>query len=552
MQNIVITGYAGTGKSTVGKVVAHILGWEFIDTDQHIVEREGKPISVIFNDHGEEYFRTKERESVQIACEGKNRVVAVGGGAITIQENLKVIGATGLIVSLDAKPETIRDRLEKQEEIYGEEAVRPLLKSEDPLKSIRSQKAERQPAYATADWTVHTDRLSVQEVAEEVVRIWTRFSGKVLNASDSIKKSPEFVSVVNSKNGECPLLVGWSLLGQLGELLNDIGRPNPAYVISDNTVAGFYGDGLLKALELSGIEAKLFCFEAGEANKTLDTAGRIYDWLAVNRAKRDETIIALGGGVVGDLAGFVASTYNRGMNFVQAPTSVAAMMDASIGGKTAVDLKQGKNLVGAFHQPLMVIADVSTLVTLPRREAVEGWAEGIKHGLILDPGLFEIFESEKESLLELDHVVTTDVIKRSMGIKARIVSLDERETLGYRTLLNYGHTLGHALETATEYGVLLHGEAVAIGMMAAAKIGNRLGITPDTLVERQERVLRSFDLPISIPKVDMEMVNDAMALDKKAEGSRLRWVLLKDLGQAVVRDDVPDTLIRDVLSSMLR
>ncbi|MQF80442.1 3-dehydroquinate synthase [SAR202 cluster bacterium AD-493-K16_JPT_193m] len=274
--------------------------------------------------------------------------------------------------------------------------------------------------------------------------------------------------------------------------------------------------------------------------------------MVVNRAKRDETIIALGGGVVGDLAGFVASTYNRGMNFVQAPTSVAAMMDASIGGKTAVDLKQGKNLVGAFHQPLMVIADVSTLVTLPRREAVEGWAEGIKHGLILDPGLFEIFESEKESLLELDHVVTTDVIKRSMGIKARIVSLDERETLGYRTLLNYGHTLGHALETATEYGVLLHGEAVAIGMMAAAKIGNRLGITPDTLVERQERVLRSFDLPISIPKVDMEIVNDAMALDKKAEGSRLRWVLLKDLGQAVVRDDVPDTLIRDVLSSMLR
>ena len=192
-------------------------------------------------------------------------------------------------------------------------------------------------------------------------------------------------------------------------------------------------------------------------------------------AQRGHTVVALGGGVTGDLAGFVAATYNRGMRFVQVPTSIAAMMDSSIGGKTAVDLPQAKNLVGAFHQPLVVVADVSTLLTLPQREAMEGWAEAIKHGLILDAGLFETFEQQANDLIGLEHKLTTEVVKRSMSIKAEVVSQDERETLGYRNLLNYGHTIGHALEAATEYGRLLHGEAVAIGMMGAAGIGSAHG-----------------------------------------------------------------------------
>ena len=254
--------------------------------------------------------------------------------------------------------------------------------------------------------------------------------------------------------------------------------------------------------------------------------------------------------MVGDLAGFVAATYTRGMRFVQVPTSIAAMMDSSIGGKTAVDLPQAKNLVGAFHQPLIVVADVSTLLTLPVREAMEGWAEAIKHGLILDAGLFETFEQHSNDLIGLEHKLTTEVIKRSMSIKAEVVSQDERETLGYRNLLNYGHTIGHALEAATEYGRLLHGEAVAIGMMGAAGIGVRMGVTPVDVLERQEEVLRRFDLPVRISDVDIERVEAAMTLDKKAEGSNLRWVLLEGVGRAVVRNDVPYDLMREVLAEL--
>jgi 3-dehydroquinate synthase len=334
----------------------------------------------------------------------------------------------------------------------------------------------------------------------------------------------------------------------LGERLERAGITGPLYIISEERVFGFYGRRVQRSLQRSFIEAHCFIFPPGEQSKSLEMAQAIYQWLVERRAERGHAILALGGGVVGDLAGFVAATFLRGVPFIQVPTSLAAMVDASIGGKVAVNLPEGKNLVGAFHQPALVLADVETLKTLGRRELTEGWAEAIKHALILDAELFQTLDSHSRELLELEPEISTRVIRRSVAIKARVVSEDERETTGRRTLLNYGHTIGHALEAATGYEGYLHGEAVSIGMMGAAYISHRLGLIPVDVVERQRALLERFGLPTSSRGVGRVAVLRAMEMDKKTAGRAIRWVLLEDIGRAVIRRDVPEGLVEEALA----
>jgi 3-dehydroquinate synthase len=305
------------------------------------------------------------------------------------------------------------------------------------------------------------------------------------------------------------------------------------------------------ALEKSGIPTHLFIIPAGEQSKTLGTVQHIYTWLAGLKAERGHLILAVGGGVVGDLAGYVAATYLRGMPFAQVPTSLLAMMDASIGGKTGVDLPQGKNLVGAFYQPKFVLADVSTLRTLPDRELRSGWAEALKHGLIMDEDLLSTFEDQSADIQSLEPEIATDVIRRSMAIKANVVSQDERETLGIRVLLNYGHTIGHGIEAATGYGRFLHGEAVSIGMMGAANIGHALGHISGAEMERQRSALATYGLPLEARGVDPKKVAEAMRSDKKTSAGAIRWVLLDGIGRATTRNDVPPDLIRTTLHSLM-
>ena len=549
--NILLTGFSGTGKSRVGQAVAKILGWQFVDIDEEIVRRTGKSIVAIFEEEGEERFRQQEAALLREACAGQRQVVATGGGAFADPENRRLMLQSGVVVCLEARPETIQHRLEEEAGSSAGQAVRPLLVGNDPLERLRTLKDQRQAAYAEAHWTIHTDVLSVEQVAQEVARAWHVVRGQTPDdALPLFHDDPHLAATVHASSGSYPILVGWGLLPQLGELLNKAGISGPVYLVTDNRVFDSYGRVAQYALHDSGVAADTFIIPAGEESKSLEMAQRLYGWLAEHCAQRSHTLVALGGGVVGDLTGFVAATYNRGMGFVQVPTSVAAMVDASIGGKTAVNLPQAKNLVGAFYQPRLVVADVSLLQTLPKREAMEGWAEAIKHGLILEAGLFDAFERQADSLLTLDPEVTSDIIHRSVAVKARVVSEDERETTGYRTLLNYGHTIGHGLEAATEYGRFLHGEAVSVGMMGAAKLGQALGVTPQETVERQEALLRRFDLPLRCPGVDLERVAAAMALDKKVQGKNIRWVLLEDVGRAVVRGDVPEALVQRVLSEL--
>ncbi len=546
MNNIIITGFSGTGKTSAGKAVSRLLGWEFVDTDEEIVREAGKPIERIFQDDGEAAFRRLEQDAVRRLCSGEQRVVSSGGGAIMDAKNLRAMEDGGFLVCLDARPETIHQRLLDQQRSSDPE-VRPLLEGPEPLERIRNLKAQRQSAYALAHWTVHTDALPLQAVAQEVVRAWRAVAGGGPSVGSPFADSPELAATVETSSGDCPLLVSWGLIPRLGEMLSRAGIGGPVYVVTDDRVSTWYLSPVQRALRAAGIESHVFTFPAGEKSKSLATATELYEWLAQRHAQRGHTLIALGGGVAGDLTGFVAATYNRGMGFVQVPTSLAAMVDASIGGKTAVDLPAAKNLVGAFYQPRLVVADVAALRTLSHRETMEGWAEAIKHGLILDADLFSTFEEQSDRLLALEPELTTEVIRRSMAIKAMVVSEDERETKGIRILLNYGHTMGHGLEAATEYGTFLHGEGVSIGMMGAARIGQRRGLTPADVVERQEAVLRRFDLPVGCPGVDLEHVEEAMSLDKKAEGSSIRWVLLEAVGRAVVNASIPQELAHQVL-----
>lgn len=543
--NIFLVGFSGTGKTRVARQVARLLGWTVFDMDVEIVRRAGKPIERIFADHGEAAFRALESQVVSDACHGTRQVVATGGGAMVAEENRRLMLQSGLVVCLDAQPETVLRRLRECQDEGDGTAVRPMLEGGDPLVRIRELKASRQPYYDEAHWTVRTDLISEGEVAREVIKAWYLLRHRL-----SVD-SPDLAAVVTHSSGSYPVYVGWGLIERIGERMLGVGLKGPMYLISDDGLYPRHVRRAQRALERCGIATHLYILPRGETTKSLDMARAIYDWLVERRAERRHVIVALGGGMVGDLAGFVAATYLRGMPLVQVPTSLLAMVDASIGGKTAVNLTQGRNLVGAFYQPQMVVADVSVLATLGERERREGWAEAIKHGLIMDEALFETFEQHAGEIMALEPELATDVIRRSMAIKARVVTEDEREA-DRRTLLNYGHTIGHALETVAGYGRYYHGEAVAVGMMGAAMISHRLGMIGADVVERQRAILDRFGLPLACPGVDVDALADAMMRDKKVASGAIRWVLLDGLGRAVVRDDVPADVVRDVLDGLAR
>ncbi len=542
-RNIFLTGFSGTGKSAVGKEVARLLGWRFVDTDEEIVRLAGKSIADIFTDEGEPHFRELEHGALERVCRGERQVVSTGGGIVTNQHNRRLMEDNGATICLEASPEVIYQRLLDEEGDSPCPTIRPLLAGSDAMERIRSLKAQRQSDYAVAHWTVHTDYLSVQEASEEVIRGWQIVTGHVGSARF---KDPDMAATVYTSSGTYPILVGWNLIDGLGQRIGDSIAPAVAYVITDEAVYR-HARRVQLSMERSEIPTHMFLIPSGEQSKTLEMARRIYEWLAGLRAERRHMILAVGGGVVGDLAGFVAATFLRGIPFVQVPTSLAAMVDASVGGKVAVNLAEGKNLVGAFYQPRLVLADVETLRTLPRREFLSGWAEAIKHGFILDRELLSTFEEHAESILALENEITAQVIRRSVAIKAHVVSVDEKETMGTRILLNYGHTIGHGLEAATGYQGLLHGEAVSIGMMGAAYISQGMGLLSSPGVDRQCRILERFGLPLSCRGVDLDLVKRAMLLDKKTSGKAINWVLLEDIGKAIVRADVPSQLVQEVL-----
>ena len=361
----------------------------------------------------------------------------------------------------------------------------------------------------------------------------------------------DLAAEVHHSGGSYPVVAGWGLINSLGDRFTDLGLTSTAYIITDENVMNLYARNVQRALQSRNVAAHCFIIPAGETSKSFELAQAIYSWLANLKAERGHTIISVGGGVAGDLGGFIAATYLRGMAWVQVPTSMAAMVDASIGGKVAVNLPQAKNLVGAFYQPKGVFADVQSLSTLGKRELSEGWAEAIKHGFILDASLVDVFEEHAEALMDVEPEISTEVIRRSMAIKANVVSQDERETLGIRIMLNYGHTIGHALESSTEYGQFFHGEGVSVGMMGAASMAQEMGLHSQDIVDRQRRLLDRFNLPTSAKGVNVDDILKGMSLDKKVQDGSKRWVMLEEVGRSVVRTDVPEELVQKTVRELV-
>jgi 3-dehydroquinate synthase len=344
------------------------------------------------------------------------------------------------------------------------------------------------------------------------------------------------------------IYIGKGLLGSTGEKLKELGFRGQAVIITNPVVKHHYAEVLKTGLEAVGFDSAVLEVPEGERYKSLEWAGKLYQLLSEHRVERMTPVLALGGGVIGDLAGFVAATYMRGVPLVQIPTTLLAQVDSSTGGKVAVDHGQLKNIVGSFYQPSLVIADVSTLATLPESEFINGLSELIKHAIILDKDLFDRIESGLDLIRSQDAAFLEETIYRSAGIKAGVVEKDEQDR-NLRNILNFGHTIGHALETVSEFS-LPHGKAVAVGMVGAARISQRLGLLPGSETHRIERLIAGAGLPVNHTFPDIQKIAQAMKYDKKRAGGKIRFVLLRGIGEVFLSEEVSNSLVEEVLRDL--
>ena len=530
--NLILIGFMGTGKSTVGLVCAELLGYVFRDTDTLVVERAGRSIPEIFAIEGEAGFRERERAAIAELTKGRNQVIATGGGAILDPGNARLLHAAGCIVGLRARPETILSRV-------GSAGSRPILSSAgDPTVRITSLLAERSPCYAQhAARSFDTDRVSPEQVAAAIAD-WYRAD----------RDAPIQIDV-RLANRSYPILIQEGLVttGAAAEQIVHSVPCERVCVVSHPALRRDYAAPIETRLRGLGISVTSVAIPAGERHKNLRTVARLYEAFVEACLDRKGVVIAIGGGVLGDTAGFAAATYLRGIRVVQVPTTLLAQVDSSVGGKTGVDLAAGKNLVGAFHQPSMVVIDPGTLATLPLRELRSGLAEAIKYGIIYDDSLFADIASSLPDLLRREPSSLLRCISRSCQIKADVVALDETEQ-GIRAILNFGHTVGHALESITSYRRYKHGEAISIGMVSAALIGEAIGVTPTAVTHAIRRILKDAGLPIAFPKdVDNGQILAAAQRDKKTESGKLRFVLARKIGEVYVQSDVPIAAIEEAL-----
>lgn len=548
--NIILTGFMGVGKSSIGREVAARTGRPFVDLDDLIVQRAGKAIPEIFAQDGEPAFRALEAALCRAMGEPAGLVVAVGGGAVVDAANRSALARGGALICLDAEPETLVRRI-------GDDANRPMLAGDDRPARVRQLLARRADAYAAIPVHLDTTHLSIAAAAERVLGLVAGLPQGghrlIINlaapAADRAAQPPG-----DARRGlQYDVLIAENLLAEAGRRIAAAGLPTGrCAIITNPTVGRQHLQALIAALTAAGFEPLAFEAPDGEQFKTLATVSDLYTGLAAAKLARGEPVIALGGGVIGDMAGFVAATWLRGAPFVQIPTSLLAMVDASVGGKVAVDLPAGKNLVGAFKQPELVLIDPALLRTLPAAEFRAGLAEVLKAGIIADPALFDFlagrgdFGHRPAAAREtaVPDKTLTAIIADAVRVKARIVERDPFE-LGERAWLNLGHTFGHALELVSGY-TLRHGDAVALGMIAAAELSAGLGHCETTLPARIREAVTRLGLPTQYT-FEPNAALAAMGTDKKRRGRTLRFVLPRRIGEVFVADDVREA---DILAAL--
>lgn len=514
-RKLVITGFMGTGKTTLAQALAEKTGLKMVDTDALIIERTGLSIPEIFAQMGEAGFRAWEAViCAEVAQTDDVQIIATGGGAFLNPANRRAFQSTTQIC-LTANPPTIYHRLVKDN-------TRPLLQSDNPQARIEKLLLSRQPLYSQFRWQIDTTGLFIDDVVQQALSIWEQ---------DSTMREPEIR--VETPDDSYPILFGEGLLQNIAEILEVYGLASRrTVVITDTNIVSLYGEEIVGNLS----NAALTVMTAGEPYKNLETVTRLLDAMARHKLDRSGLIIALGGGVVGDTAGYVAASYMRGVRLVQIPTSLLAMVDSSVGGKVGVDIPMGKNLVGAFKQPELVLIDPAVLDTLSEEEFRSGMAEVIKCGFIANPDLLD----PAMPLLEK--------IRKTVQVKIDIVQRDPFER-GERAHLNLGHTFGHAIERVSDY-TWRHGDAVGVGLVGAAILSHKLMLINEAIVKQIRQIVRDTGLPTYYRHYLPESIYTAMALDKKWQEGRSHFVVLQGIGQPAIVRDVPREVILDVLEEL--
>ncbi len=551
----------GCGKSSVGKRLAARLGLPFVDADEEIERAAAKTITEIFTDHGEDIFREGERKVIARLLQNGPQVLATGGGAYMHSETRQKIRDEAISIWLRAELPVLLRRVSKRD-------TRPLLRSANPEATMRKLMDARYPVYAQADLTVESrDEPHEHIVGEIITRLAERFSIAANERQTTLETdapmsdahpphtTPAVRTVnVNLGSRSYDVMIGAALLRQAGPLIKARLGQVRCGVVTDANVASHHLSTLEASLKSQGMFAGSIVLTPGEATKSFRELGPLCERLLEMGLERGDIVIPLGGGVIGDLAGFAAGILRRGVRFVQIPTSLLAQVDSSVGGKTGINTPQGKNLIGLFHQPHLVIADTDVLKTLPAREVRAGYAEVVKYGLLGDADFFAWLEQHWRSVLGHDATDLTLAVQTSVKAKAAIVARDETET-GDRALLNLGHTFGHALEAWTGFSSrLLHGEAIAIGMCLAFRLSEQLGLSPKGTAERVAVHFQAVGLPTrlgDIPgaKADADELMRLMAQDKKVSRGRLTFILVRGIGQAFVTRDADPAQVRAFLAA---
>ncbi|MFA7174450.1 MAG: 3-dehydroquinate synthase [Kiritimatiellia bacterium] len=531
MTHIYLYGPPGSGKSTVGKLLAERLALPFVDIDSVIESQAGKKIAQIFEQDGEGQFRNLESTALRTVASESTAVIALGGGALLHPENRQCAEESGTVLCFTADFETLQARVNRAP------GQRPLIKHEgapgqveSPLKKLLEK---RKAHYQSFPLNLPISEIPAERTADNAQMVLGRYR-------------------VSGMGSPYNVYVGDGLTDKTGELFVEAGLGCKCVIVGDSNTVPLYGQRVAAALGKNGVGCKLVTIPAGESHKTIATVVTLWKAFMEAGIERGDTVIALGGGVTGDLTGFAAATWLRGVRWVSMPTTLLAMCDSGLGGKTGADLPEGKNLIGAFHPPALVIADTGSLTTLPVREIRCGLAESIKHAVIADPELLSFLPQFAFCKTEADKVICghlqgapwlTQFVARSMAVKIRVICEDPFER-GVRASLNLGHTIGHGIEVATNFE-LLHGEAVAIGTVIEGEIAVELGLAQATLPQTLAALFESVGLPVAMPAgIDSDAVLRAIMHDKKRADGIVRFALPVSIGKVQTKIEVQDQVLR--------
>jgi 3-dehydroquinate synthase len=535
--NIFLVGLMGAGKTTIGRMLARKLGKRFVDSDHEIEARTGASIPWIFEIEGEASFRRREADMIRELTGQHGIVLATGGGAVLDPANRALLAERGTVVYLRAGIGSILQRT-------SHDRNRPLLQTPDPRRKLEELTSQREPLYReVADLVIDTGRPNVQSMVHTILEQMAALeAARTRGGPEASMNQAERINLdVALGSRSYPIVIGRGVLDDPALLERHVGGGKVA-IVTNTTVAPLYLERLAAPLRAHGREVVEIVLPDGEQYKNWESLNRVFDALLANKCDRKTTLVALGGGVIGDMTGFAAATYMRGVPFVQVPTTLLAQVDSSVGGKTGINHPLGKNMIGAFYQPRAVLADTATLDTLPSRELAAGLAEVIKHGAILDAQFFDWIEQNIGKLVARDPQALAHAVARSCEIKADVVRKDERES-GLRAVLNFGHTFGHAIEAGMGYGAWLHGEAVGCGMVMAADLSHRLGYIDAAAVERVRALVKAAGLPVVAPDLGADRWIELMEVDKKNEGGAIRFILLKPLGAPCITSVPRETLL---------